>query len=149
MTHVRTQARKAMSARLMALPLFKKHVHQSRTRRVAAADLPEVLVYTGDEAVDMAGVNHPRALVRRCIIYVEAIDRAKASEAIDDLLDSHCAQIERAIAADVSLGGTVKDCRLVRSEFDFDGESEAEFGVVRLQYEVAYVTPENDPETLR
>jgi hypothetical protein len=148
-SHVRTNARRAIAEILEAQPRFKGHVRQSRTRRIAAADLPEVLVYTGDETVEVAGVSHPRAMLRRCIVYVEVIERSLEGMPLDDSLDAHCVTVEQALSADVNLNRVVKDIILARTEFDFDGESETEIGVVRLQYDVTYVTAENNPVSMR
>lgn len=100
--------------------------------------LPGIGVYTLDEPVDPESAKTaPRELKRHPNLVIEAALKMDA-ENIDDALDDIALQIEIAIAADDTLGGTASDCWLTKTEFDFGMQGDIEIAVARLIFYVTY-----------
>lgn len=100
--------------------------------------LPGIAIYTLDEAVDpVSAKTAPRELKRHPTLTIEAVLKTDV-ENIDDALDDIARQIEIAIAADDTLGGTASDCWLSKTEFEFGTQGEEEIAVARLTFYVTY-----------
>ena len=57
------------------------------------------------------------------------------------------AEVETALAADITFGGLAKDLRLARTEIGFEDDNEQFVSGIRMVFTVLYRTRENAPET--
>lgn len=146
MTHARTQIRQAVVTLLDGQTLAGSHVYGSRVHPLDEAKLPALLVYAREEEIQQATISYPRQLQRELLLVVEAYAQAKAG--LEDALDTLARDIEQIMAADPSLGGLVKDSLLSSTAMQLSGDGDKPVGVATLNYRVAYVTSETEPEIL-
>jgi len=66
----------------------------------------------------------------------------------DDVLDDISAEVEAAMATDLTRGGYAKDCRLTSFEAEFAGDVEKPLVVGRMTYEILYSTTETNAEAV-
>jgi len=76
-------------------------------------------------------------------VSVEA--RAKATTALDDTLDTVSAEVEAALATDITLGGLAKDLWLSNTTIGFDGAADQPTGLATMSYSVEYRVAEGAP----
>lgn len=142
--HQRQVIREAVQAALKgASPNYNTsagaRVQETRLGPHKQAELPAVAVYTLDESVDVAASgNSPRELARNLDLAVEGW--ARASSDVDDSLDALALEIERAMHADPTFGGTVADSMLGATEIGMKLDGDRPMGCVRLVYSVRYYT---------
>lgn len=142
--HLRRQIRAAAVAALKSgtAPPWGNRVHPSRRVPLAEADLPALCVYTTEEdSVLDAGHN----LRRGVSLVIEAVTQDNA--ALDDELDVLALAIEKALAADRTLGGLAYDAVLARTTIALQPVRDAQYrtGSAVLTYGVVYRTPVADP----
>ena len=144
--HQRKRIRDATKAALVNQTIAGERVATTRKIPWRAKDLPAIGVYSLVEPVDADSAHTaPRELTRRLQLAIEAAIRAD-SDTIDDDLDAIALEIERAIAADDTLGGTAGDAVLANTEFEFGEQGDQEIGVVRLTFAVTYFTHAPDAD---
>ncbi len=140
MAHVRQTIRDHIVSAVTGLSTTGANVFPSRVYPIAAGKMPGLAVYTLSEAVEAQTLRPPRGLVRILEISIEAYVEGSTN---DDVLDNICAEVEAAVAADITRGGNAKDTILVSFEADFaDGERPLVVG--RLTYQVTYSTAETN-----
>lgn len=147
MTHIRTQIRDAVAARVTGLPTTGANVFKSRVYPIQPTELPGILVYSLSERSEAQTMGHPRLMFRFAEIAVEIL--ASANDDLDDILDQATLEVEKALSTDTNLGGVCKRFQLTGSLITLKGEAESPIGSARLTYEGAYSVSENDPENLR
>lgn len=99
-------------------------------------ELPAIAVYTLEETSER---KHPEgSLDRHMVLAIHAI--VQASDGVDDALDTLALQIEKAMAADQTLGGLVLFSHLSGTEIDVDEGTSQPVGGIRLAYAVWYHT---------
>jgi hypothetical protein len=106
------------------------------------SNLPGLCVYSSLEDVVVDTMTGVRGLERTCDIIIEAFVRGTSN--YDNTLDTICAEVEAAMATDVTRGGTAKDCVLVRNEFEYSDEGDKPMAMARLTYAVQYRTAINN-----
>lgn len=136
--HPREAIRKAVVALLVeANTDARDSVFPSREVPWRTVDLPGIAVYSLEETSTQP---HPDAeLERHVTVAIHAVVRL--TELVDDALDALSLQIERAMAADQTLGGTALLSFLVGTEISVDDSTSRPVGAVRLAYDVRYDTP--------
>ena len=140
MAHVRQTIRDHIVSAVTGLSTTGANVFPSRVYPIAAGKMPGLAVYTLSEAIEAQTLRPPRGLVRILEISIEAYVEGSTN---DDVLDNICAEVEAAVAADITRGGNAKDTILVSFEADFaDGERPLVVG--RLTYQVTYSTAETN-----
>jgi len=77
-------------------------------------------------------------------VSVEAYVQAKAD--YDSELDTISAEIEAALAVDVTRGGYAKDTRIIAFDADYSGDGDIPVASAVFTVEVLYSTLENDAE---
>lgn len=132
MSHVRTQIRNQVAALVTGLASTGSRVFVSRM--VPQDQLPCLLVQTNDEDVASGAVG---ALQDR-MLTLAIRGYAKASTALDDLLDQIALEVETAMAGHATAS-------LDRVEIDFDDSLEKPVGVVTLNYRIPYFTRAGSP----
>lgn len=145
MAHVRKLIRDNIKTTLTGLTTTGSNVFASRVYPIQSARMPGLCIYTSSEQVEALTIKPPRGLIRSLEVSVEAyIENALP----DDVLDTISAEIEAAMAADITRGGNAKDTKLTSFEADFAGEGEKPVVVGRFIYEILYSTTEADAETV-
>lgn len=143
MSHARQQIREAAATLLAGiLPT----IYTSRV--YPALNLPNISVYANRETVETELDHGPGSQKRYSrLLELEITITAEAVTGVDDLIDDYAAQVEAALAGDITLGGLCEDSRLMGSSFDLDGEAEKPLGLLRIIYEIWYRTTSADAET--
>lgn len=145
MAHVRKLIRDNIKTTLTGLTTTGSNVFASRVYPIQSARMPGLCIYTSSEQIEALTIKPPRGLIRSLEVSVEAyIENALP----DDVLDTISAEIEAAMAADITRGGNAKDTKLTSFEADFAGEGEKPVVVGRFIYEILYSTTEADAETV-
>lgn len=146
MSHVRTQIRQAVTAKLVGLATTGAHVFVNRVHPLTAADLPALIIRTDEEAVAPFGIGYPLALERTLTLRIEAV--AAATAALDDTLDQILAEVEAALCASTganTLEGLSKAMQLDSVAVAMDAESEIPVGRLTMSWTVVYFTSNNAP----
>lgn len=139
MPHQRQLIRQAVKSALVAASTAAgARVFETRFLPLKRVELPALAVYTLVESVDESDKGAPRELVRRLQLAIEG--SVEAGENVDDDLDSLALEVETAIHADDSFGGTAEDAVLESTEIAIDESGSKPVGVVRLVYGVTYRT---------
>jgi hypothetical protein len=142
--HARQQIRDRVAAILAADAGVRCPVHASRVHTFEQDALPVLLVYTteeGSEQLSMGGALHRELTL--LVIAAQAV-----AEGLDAGLDTLAAQVETALAADVTFGIGVKHSVLERTAIEMTGEGDYRVGTVTLEFTVVYHTAANDPTTI-
>lgn len=144
MPHVREQIRDAAVTACTSLTTTGARVYRERLYQLRAADLPGLRIYCGAESVepDRLGASHGQQ--RDMDLIVEGV--ARATSDLDETLDDICAEVETALAADITLGGKCKVLYLAGiDDPEQSDESDQPTGLVRLKFRVQYRTLNTNP----
>lgn len=143
--HVRKQIRDAVVVKLTGLPTTAGRVFVGRTRPLAQAHAPTLLVYMRSETKRRAVAGRPPLLERVAILDIEG----RVSEAVppDDLLDQISAEVESAMFETLDLrggflGGLALNIVPVSTELIAEAQGDRHIGGVRVEYQVTYRTAE-------
>ncbi len=141
MAHVREQIRKAIATAVTGLATTGANVSSSRV--YPHDTLPSLVVLVDGDVVQTELGTMDRKQDRLLSVSVAA--RAKGTAAVDDTLDTICAEVEAALAADITLGGLAKDLWLSNTAIGFDGASDQPTGLATMSYSVEYRVAEGAP----
>ena len=133
MSHVRKLIRDNVVTTLTGLSTTGSKIYRSRVYPLAANDASEYATNV-----------RPRTLLRTMTVSVEAYVQAKAD--YDSALDTISAEIEAALAVDVTRGGYAKDTRIIAFDADYSGDGDIPVASAVFTVEVLYSTLENDAE---
>ena len=142
MAHVRQLIRDNVITAVTSLSTTGANVYRTRIYPLEAGNLPGLCVYTSVEDSAADTMTGTRGMERSCDIIIEAFVRAVSN--YDNTMDTISAELEAAMATDVTRGGNAKDTVLVRSEFELSDEGDRPLAMVRLTYSVLYRTAIND-----
>ncbi len=135
--HPRQVIRRAVVDLLVAARTgAEDRVFPTREAPWRSIELPGIAVYSIEE--NSQRQTRDSELERHLILAIHAVDRL--SEGIDDSLDALSLQIEKAMAADQTLGGLAVSSYLAGSEISVDESTSRPVGAIRLAYEVRYHT---------
>lgn len=138
MSHQRQVIRQAVVAQLVDKTDADDRVFPTREVPWKRTELPGISVYTLEETVSTEIVPEAARTLQLAVVGVVAL-----TEAVDDALDDLALQVERAICADRSLGGTALVTRLTGTRIEVAEEGGRALGVVRCLFDVMYdYTPE-------
>ncbi len=141
MAHVRQSIRDNAVTACTGLSTTGSNVFRSRVYPLGEGKLPALVIYTSAEEVDHMRIDKPRDLDRTLSLVIEGVVRATSN--YDTTLDTICAEVEAAMATDVTRGGYAKDCRLTSVGFDFSDEGDRPIAMAQLTYSINYRTAEN------
>ena len=144
MTHVRKQIRDSVTTAVTGLATTGTNVFQSRVYPNEAAKLPSLCVYTTTETAEVISLTPPR-LMRTLEVVVEGY--AKAKTGLDDTLDTIAVEVEEALAVDITRGGIAHQMKITGTEIGLNEEGEQPIGIIKMTFEVDYVTANTDVET--
>lgn len=141
--HTRQAIREALKTLLTGLTTTGNNVYASRVHPLAAPKLPCLLIFTDIERSQYATINLPRTQARTLNVKLEAY--VKGVTGCDDTLDTISAEVEAAIYSDITLGGLVKDVRVVSYDTQFSGDGDQPVAVGLITAEVIYHSVEGSP----
>ena len=155
---VRSDIRDAVDALLVAARTSAgTNIYQHRNLALEDALLPAINLQTLSETSSPLTMGMSSGLLERdLLLRIEGYYKSSATEgqsgeedAILTALEDLAADIEVAMAADVTLGGKAKDSYLSSTEIesDADGSVANEVGVITLEYMVKYHTTRDTPAT--
>lgn len=141
MPHVRTQIRDAVVAALTGLTTTGARVHGAYARPKGAAALPMLVVGLGPEEVEQGA---QRTQSRQAELLVSGY--AKATDNLDDTLETLLAEVESAAAAAGTLGGLVPGGLVLRRiDKDFSTDLDQPAGVIEIAFTAGYHTRAGQP----
>lgn len=140
MAHPRKLIRQAVVTLLSGATAADARVFKAREVSFKQSELPAVAVYTPDEEVETTRSTAPRELERTLQLVVEGVTESGSPSDVDDAADDLSEEIEAALDADPTLGGTATDTLLVRTESDTFSQTGKNHGLVRLTFTVFYET---------
>jgi len=144
--HVRQQLREALGTLLTGLTTTGNRVYQSRVRRLSPAELPALRIYTDGDDAETISMGRPAAQDRIVEIRVEAV--AKASDNLDNTLDTICKEVETVIGNNPTLSGKARDCLYTGAKIDLQENGDSQVGVATLSFTADAQTMNNAPDTL-
>lgn len=144
MSHVRTQIRNALVARLTGLTTTGSAVHGQRTQPTPAVP-PFLKVWIGDDNGELLNVTDDMNEQRTAEIVIEAY--AKAEGDMESTLDQIALEVQTQIATtpDRTFGGLIKLLGAPRIEPDVDDSLEATAGLNRITYPITYFIAGTNP----
>lgn len=146
MSHARTQIRQAVIALLKGNTNAGNNVFEARVYPIDDPKLPALLVYTKLETLGEQSMSRPRTQQRELRLSIEVYVKARGK--VDEDTDALALEIEQLIAADVTLGGLVKDMVLDTTETQFSDDGERPVAVAVMNYAILYTVKEHQPQTL-
>jgi len=135
--HKRTAIRNAVVAALTGLTTTGANVSVDPVYDLDAANLPMLVITTGDESVDIGAQIGVRTYQRALTLSIEAI--AKARVGLADTLDQIALEVEAAINTDPTLAATALDAVLTSVRQSMEKGSQP-IGRLSLDYDITYVT---------
>lgn len=145
--HAREQILQAVVGKLTGLPTTGANVFLGRVSDLAANELPAILVRSGSESVAPLTLAAPRQLERRLTVLVGAVVRV--ADGLDTALNAIASEIEPALAMPNPLSGlnvaavTLRGLAAPRME-----QGQQPVADITMQYEITYITAEDDPDVL-
>jgi hypothetical protein len=145
--HVKRQIKLAMKALLEGLPTTGNRVFINRLQVLNDARLPALVIQSGAEDIEQEDMTSEPTLNR--LMRIDVVIKAKATSAIDDVLDESQKEVEQAIFANLNnmvLGGLVKSMELKSVEPLFNNEAEQDIGQLVMGFDVNYYTQASAPD---
>ena len=143
MAHKRTSIRNHITTTLTGLTTTGSNVYESRIYPNELANLPLLNIYSNTETSELSSIGK---LERNLEIVVEGF--AKATSNVDETLDTIAKEVEVALAVDWSRGGHAKETWLTNTEYELEKIGNQQIGVIKMTFNVLYITTKADPETL-
>lgn len=146
MAHIRKQLRAAAITALSNLTTTGSNVYGVRGHVLDQGKLPALLIRTPSEESAYSNIGSDPGLLRQVALTV--LITAVGGDTLDDDLDKIAAEIEVAIAADVTLGGVADDALLISTETEPpDAGGEKLSNTMLLTFVVETRTARSNPET--
>lgn len=143
MAHKRTSIRNNVTTTLTGLTTTGSNVFESRIYPNELAKLPLLNVYSNSETSELSSIGK---IERNLEIMVEGF--AKATANIDEALDVIAKEVEVALATDLTRGGHAKETFLTNTEYELENIGNQQLGVIKLTFNVHYITTKINPEVL-
>lgn len=139
MAHIRTRVRSALHTALAASAPSGWSVERSREREVDLGEMPVVLIGVRREVAQPDGNCLPerRDLAAEVTAHVAVVN----FEDLEDDLDAASAWIEKAIAADPTLGGVARETVYRGADLDLVIGGERPAGRVTLSFDIRTSAP--------
>lgn len=143
MAHKRTSIRNNVTTTLTGLTTTGSNVFESRIYPNELSKLPLLNVYSNSETSELSSIGK---IERNLEIMVEGF--AKATANIDEALDVIAKEVEVALATDLTRGGHAKETFLTNTEYELENIGNQQLGVIKLTFNVHYITTKINPEVL-
>ncbi|MFA9204915.1 MAG: hypothetical protein ACEQSH_00505 [Bacteroidia bacterium] len=127
--HVLQQARAALFTVLDTAAGMQATVHKGRRTVFAYAELPAVNIRSVDEEIEPASLHANPVQLRRATLVLDI--NCAAVDDVEPELFTVQAQVEKAVAANPTLGGVVRDLALTSSRQDEIDGDDAEYIIER------------------
>ena len=143
--HVRQAIREAFVSECTGLTTTGANVKDTRFYPYDPDNTPALAIYAKSESSEYGSQT---ALLRVAQIVVEGV--AEAVGAIEDTLDDIAAEVETVVttAAAIRSAGA-KDVMLAETEIDTDERGAKKIAVIRLTFDVSYITERDAPEVAK
>lgn len=145
MPHVRQSIRDNVVTAVTGLSTTGSNVFRTRVYPLEHGDLPGLCVYANAEVSEVDTLNSTRSLERTVDIIVDAYVRATAN--YDNTLDTICAEVEAALATDVTRGANAKDTKLISTDIEYSDDGDRPIGMAQMTFQVVYRTAINNATT--
>jgi len=148
MAHARTQIlTKIKTVLLAAGTSASERIYEARVHPVAPSALPALILGHGPEDVDPDEISDlDSQQVRVFSVVIDALDEDTTN--VVTQLNTLCAEVEVAIAADNTLAGYCDHIIIANTEPDLTGEQEKPRGRMRMTFTCQYSVAADDPETI-
>ena len=143
MAHKRTSIRNNVTTTLTGLSTTGSNVFETRIYPNELAKLPLLNIYSNTETSELSSIGK---IERNLEIMVEGF--AKATANIDEALDTISKEVEVAMGTDLTRGGHAKDTFLSNTEYELENIGNQQLGVIKMTFNVLYLTTKNNPEVL-
>ena len=143
MAHKRTSIRNNVTTTLTGLTTTGSNVFESRIYPNELAKLPLLNIYSNTETSELLSIGK---IERNVEIMVEGF--AKATANIDEALDTIAKEVEIALATDLTRGGHAKETFLTNTEYELENIGNQQLGVIKMTFNVHYITTKINPEVL-
>lgn len=139
MAHPRALIRQAVVAQLIAASTAAgARVEATQEIPHRRATEPAIGVYTPGDQNESDVRSAPRENKRNLDLVIEGIVIGTASPAVADALDSLADEIEDALDADDTLGGTASESNYVSTDMEIREDSGRTVGLIRLTYNAIF-----------
>lgn len=120
----------------------------SRSKQGKVMTFPHIDVYIATEVSEMENntIGAPRRYSRMATLIVSAA--VQVSDNVDDAADDLAAQIETAMATDLTFSGLAVDSELFATNIETETKADALYARAELSYRVWYRTDASNPETI-
>lgn len=147
--HVRQQIREAVATLVTGLSSTGSNVFQTRTRPLADAQLPALLINTNEEQIENTiTIGLPNRQQRTLTVSIEAV--VKSASGGDDALDTVIKEVEAALGASsatYTLSGLARGgITLDRIGIDVDDDTDKPVLRARMDWQAIYYTLSNAPD---
>ena len=143
MAHKRTSIRNNVTTTLTGLTTTGSNVFESRIYPNELAKLPLLNIYSNTETSELSSIGK---IERNLEIMVEGF--AKATTNVDEALDTIAKEVEIALATDLTRGGHAKETFLTNTEYELENVGNQQIGVIKMTFNVHYITTKINPEVL-
>lgn len=151
MAHVRAQIRAKLVAVLSGLATTGANVYANRKELVPASNLPAVFIMNDNDEIKARAIGSqaaPHARNEMSTVMMKIQAAAKATAGLDDTLDEICLEVQKAISADIFLGGLTVDARLMSTVFELDALGETQAGLADMIWEFDFWSANNAPDVV-
>ncbi|KQY71348.1 hypothetical protein ASD52_06615 [Ensifer sp. Root142] len=146
MAHIRSQLRLVVVDMVKGSALVGNRVHASRARPLGRNEQTAAFVYTPTEQSEDLDTDGTQ--LRRIRLKVDVVTKGDEAGRQDDL-DSFAIHVEQAFANDPTLGGIASASEYRSTDFGANVEGEKVLQVMSIVYEIAAITLNSNPETIR
>lgn len=148
MSHAITQIRSAVTAAVTGLATSGARVYETREYPLSDQHIPGLIVFTLTDKLNEQGDQRRRIQERELSVVVEAAAKKPAGSSLDQALEQMVLEVQRAIAADRTLGGLVKMITCASVQFAVGDDIEKPVGKAGMTWTCRYLVAEDDPETI-
>lgn len=143
MAHKRTSIRNNVTTTLTGLTTTGSNVFESRIYPNELSKLPLLNIYSNSETSELLSIGK---IERNVEIMVEGF--AKATANVDEALDTIAKEVEVALGTDLTRGGHAKETFLTNTEYELENIGNQQLGVIKMTFNVQYITTKINPEVL-
>lgn len=145
--HVRQQIREAVAAQLVGSATTGNRVFQSRVKVLAESELPALVVLTNQESINVDNIHPDPALSR--VLTLTVLAKAKATNNIDDVLDTIIKEVEIKLAGWQSvpaLNSLIGGLVLNSVDVEINADNETPVAEATIEFLVNYFTQASMPD---
>lgn len=147
MPHMHKNIRDAIETAVTGLTTTGSNIFPQSVYPIAQGILPSLAIFALEEEIDLDAMGNTPIQMRTLEVAIEGLAQG-AAKGPSDTLAQIAAEVEAAMAADLTLGGLVTTLGLTEINYFYGDEETAKpTGAIRLTYAVEYRTTTLDPTT--